>query len=90
VDQEAEELFAESNSSLATGDAALPTPQSGIDRTDEELWRRRVSLDGPDWEFNFDTTFEPASDNTFQDNTFATIVEDVVSVTERLIPWTDL
>ncbi|MFG0266215.1 MAG: hypothetical protein ACF8AM_13870 [Rhodopirellula sp. JB055] len=90
VDQEAEELFAESNSSLGTGDAALPAPRSGIDRTDEELWRRRVSLDGPDWEFNFDAPFEPYADNTFQDNTFATIVEDVVSVTERLIPWTDL
>ncbi|KLU05096.1 putative signal peptide and transmembrane protein [Rhodopirellula islandica] len=88
VDQEPEEIFAYSNSELETGLAALPTPQTGINRTTEELWRRRVSLDGPDWEFDFTT--DPVSDNSFYDNTFATMVQGVVSVTERLVPWTDL
>jgi len=88
VDAEPEELFAFSNSELESGNAALPTPDSSIDRTDQELWRRRVTLDGPDWEFDF--TSGQHSDNTFIDNTFATLVQDVVSVTERLVPWTDL
>ncbi len=90
LDQDPADIFAYSNSELENGGAALPVPEMGVVRSDEKLWRRRVSLDGPDWEFDFDTAFEPDSDNTFYDNTFATLVQDVVSVTERLIPWTDL
>ncbi|EMI42574.1 hypothetical protein [Rhodopirellula sp. SWK7] len=90
VDAEPEEFYADSNTALdsAAPIAALPTPTSGVDRTKQELWRRRVTLDGPDWEFDFTTG--QVSDGTFGDNTYATLVQDVVSVTERLIPWTDL
>ncbi len=65
------------------------------------VWRRKVLLDGPDWTFNFiddnDTSGNPIddfptsfADNSYADNTFATIFTDVVSVTERVIPLTDL
>lgn len=88
VDAEPDEFFAASNTELETSLVPLPTPDTGVNRTTEELWRRRVTLDGPDWEFDF-TTGQTA-DNTFDDNTYATLVEGVVSVTERLVPWTDL
>lgn len=43
------------------------------------LWRRRVLLDGPDWAFSLFNTSIP---NNF---TYATLVEGVVSVTERSV-----
>jgi hypothetical protein len=50
------------------------------------VWVRDVILDGPDWNFGFsgDATGD------FEDNTFATIMTDVVSVTERVVPLSSL
>ncbi|WP_404306276.1 type IV pilus modification PilV family protein [Neorhodopirellula lusitana] len=88
IDADPEELVAYSNTELDSGGAALPTISGSPDRTERALWRRRITLDGPDWEFDFTTG--QISDGTFLDNTYVTIVQNVVSVTERLIPWTDL
>ena len=92
-----------------------------------DVWRRKVMLDGPDWEFgyrsNFTSTNKPpyadtpdanpyATSNSdvyatwtpyivadrsgipavlpFSNNTYATIVEGVVSVTERTVLLSDL
>ena len=51
------------------------------------VWRQKVLLDGPDWEFNFveGTTIRQFADSSFPDNTYATLVEGVVSVTERTV-----
>ena len=49
-------------------------------------WQLQVSLDGPDWEFGFNGT----ADNTVGDNTYATLVKGVVSVTERTVLMNDL
>jgi hypothetical protein len=46
-------------------------------------------LDGPDWAFGHDSGTQYA-DNTFLNNTYATIVSDVVSVTERVVLMEDL
>jgi hypothetical protein len=59
------------------------------------VWRHKLLLDGPDWDFGFlDPTQTPPerdyADNTYADNTYATIVEGVVSVTERMVLLTDL
>jgi len=51
-----------------------------------DVWLQRVQLDGADWEFGFDND---AASN-FADNTFATILTDVVSVTERVVPISSL
>lgn len=62
----------------------------------ETVWRRKVTLDGSDWSFNFQDTSGTVpvprayADDTFIDNTYATIVADVVSVTERTVLITDL
>lgn len=62
-----------------------------------EVWRHKLLLDGPDWEFGFvvDPTVIPPverdyADNSYADNTYATIVEGVVSVTERVVLLSDL
>lgn len=50
------------------------------------VWRHKVHLDGADWSFGF-TGY---GDNSFADNTYATIVTDVISVTERTVLINDL
>ncbi len=84
VDGEPEEFTPLSSTLLETGGAPLPDP--GFART--PVWRHKVLLDGPDWSFGFPVP--GSADGTFVDNTFATIMTDVVSVTERVIPLTDL
>ncbi len=49
-------------------------------------WRHKVLLDGPDWGFGF----VGDADNTVEDNTVATLVDGVVSVTERTVLISDL
>jgi hypothetical protein len=91
TDAEPEILIPDSDTFLEPGLSNLPAP-SGVYRTGE-VWRRRITLDGPDWSFNFQNaagTPIATSDATFGDNTYATIVQGVVSVTERIIPFTDL
>ncbi len=60
-----------------------------------QVWRHKIVLDGPDWSFDFKTGGSPGTprryaDDTFGDNTFATIVSGVVSVTERTVRMSDL
>lgn len=61
-----------------------------------DVWLRRVQLDGADWQFGFlnDDPAPPFDSLTnaqrYADNTFATIVTDVVSVTERVVPLSSL
>ncbi len=64
--------------------APVPTSAQG-----QEVWRHKVLLDGPDWAFGHDSGTQYA-DNTFLNNTYATIVSDVVSVTERVVLMEDL
>jgi hypothetical protein len=61
-------------------------PVSG---SNESVWFSKVLLDGPDWQFGFPT---PGFSDTVNlaDNTFATIVQDVVAVTERVVLLSDL
>ncbi|MCC9655859.1 type IV pilus modification PilV family protein [Rhodopirellula halodulae] len=93
IHKDPEELYAYSNTELENGGAALPAPNTSYswtdtDRRGEKLWRRQIMLDGPDWEFGY--TSDGYADSNFFDNTFATMVQGVVSVSEQLIPWTDL
>ena len=55
--------------------------------TGTEVWLQKVLLDGADWDFGFanDSTTGLSPMERFRDNTFATIVQDVVSVTERIV-----
>jgi Tfp pilus assembly protein PilV len=65
-----------------------------------DVWLRRVQLDGVDWRFSF-INDNPANDppmpappltpaERYADNTYATILTDVVSVTERVVPLSSL
>ena len=65
--------------------------------TGELVWRHKVLLDGPDWAFQFEnlgTTppppFQSYGDDTFDDNTYATIIDNVVSVSERTVLLSEL
>ncbi len=49
---------------------------------DQTLWRRRVQIDGSDWQFNFPTPIAVNNQNAY---THATLVDGVVSVTERMV-----
>ncbi len=57
-----------------------PDPVHGTDR---DVWRLRLMLDGPDWNFGFLTP--GFADATVADNTFITFVRNVVSVTEKTV-----
>lgn len=64
---------------------------------DTAVWRHRVLLDGPDWSFGFPTPGPSeivgvggVMAGALGDNTYATLVSDVVSVTERTIRLRDL
>ncbi len=87
VDGDPQEFVPQSNTLLETGGAPLPDTT----RTDP-VWRHKVLLDGPDWSFglanNGNTMLTEAE--RYGDDTFATIMTDVVSVTERVIPINDL
>jgi type II secretory pathway pseudopilin PulG len=57
-----------------------------------DVWRHKVYLDGSDWAFGF---AESGNDRKFADsslnnNTYAAIVSDVVSVTQRVVLQTEL
>ena len=54
-----------------------------------QAWVGSLTLDGPDWDFGL-ANDNASDDNTFRNNTFMTIIPGVVSVTERLIPLSDL
>ena len=58
----------------------FPDPVHGTDRP---VWRHTLYLDGPDWSFGFSTP--GSADGTVADNTYVTIVEDVVAVSEQTI-----
>ena len=59
--------------------------------TDIDVWERLVVLDGPDWNFGFsDVSDDVTSAGDVSDNTYATIVPNVVSVTERVVRLNDL
>ena len=92
VDQEPE--FFETTGTPSTADtnlgAFLPAGSTGV-----TVWRHKVLLDGPDWAFGFTTPgyadevlAVPTTANP--DNTIATIVQDVVSVSERVVLLSDL
>lgn len=57
-----------------------------------QVWRHKLLLEGPDWSFNYQIAGvnRQYADNTFADNTYATVVSDVVSVTERVMLLSDL
>ncbi|MGB7323516.1 MAG: hypothetical protein WBD31_01500 [Rubripirellula sp.] len=77
---------------LSVGKEALeitmPDPVTGSTRT---VWEHKIFLDGPDWTFGFDTA--PAdtidapgpADTSVADNTYVTILKDVVAVAEHVI-----
>ncbi|MFK8111207.1 MAG: hypothetical protein AB8B91_03360, partial [Rubripirellula sp.] len=61
--------------------------------TGQLVWRLKVLLDGSDWGFGFNNAGGLAvnyADASFGDNTFATLVENVVSVTERSVRLDEL
>ena len=80
LDGDAEELTVDGNASTddMTMGCRFPGGNAG-----KNVWRRKVLLDGSDWSFGFNPG--PYADNTFGDNTYATLVKDVVSVTERVV-----
>ncbi|MDG2220252.1 MAG: hypothetical protein P8L85_02670 [Rubripirellula sp.] len=57
-----------------------------------QVWRHKLLLEGPDWSFNYQIAGvnRQYADDTFADNTYATVVSDVVSVTERVMLLSDL
>ncbi|WP_442511203.1 type IV pilus modification PilV family protein [Novipirellula sp. SH528] len=59
----------------------LPDSDTAVDRTTTQVWQKTVVLDGPDWQFS-SVIPTGASTNSL---TYATLMEDVVSVTERTI-----
>ncbi|TWU33752.1 hypothetical protein [Novipirellula artificiosorum] len=83
ADIDAEEAVPTSNTSL-NGTVPLPDPSPA--NRNSEVWLRRVVLDGPDFTFGF----TGSADGAVVDNTFATIVPNVVSVTERVMLLSDL
>lgn len=72
------------------GDVKPGLPGTGAELRD--IWSRKLYLDGPDWSFNFvsGTLPDGYADTTFADNTVATLVEGVVSVTERVVSLNSL
>jgi len=52
---------------------------------DTTLWRRRVQLDGSDWEFGYIPPPPPITVGNQASFTHATLVDAVVSVTERMV-----
>lgn len=96
VDGKAEEFT--TNGDPSTDDANL---RAKIFGGPHDVWRHKVLLDGPDWAFDFRDVIpnlpnppniipRDYADNVPEDNTYATIVEGVVSVTERVVLLSDL
>ncbi len=53
-----------------------------------EVWQRTVYLDGPDWSFGFPTpgfADKDTAGGTVLDNTYVTIMDDVIAVSEHMI-----
>lgn len=55
---------------------------------ENDIWTQRVLLDGPDWDFGYNS--DGTADNSLEDNTYATLVEGVVSVSEKVLKLTDI
>ncbi|QDV64479.1 type IV pilus modification PilV family protein [Crateriforma conspicua] len=75
----------------ASGDPDRIIVNDPVHGTPFDVWHLRLMLDGPDWEFGFQTP-GPADSGTrangtplIDDNTVMTLVRGVVSVTERTI-----
>ena len=67
------------------------------DMSSRDVWQHKVLLDGADWSFGFvtpgnsDALVVPSPMNPFDaGNTYATIVKDVVSVSEKTVLLSDL
>lgn len=76
------------NSTADVADVNCVLPPGSYD-----IWRNKLYLDGPDWSFNFtDSAGDPRkfADASFADNTYATVMKDVVSVTERTVLVSEL
>lgn len=73
-------------------DTTTGSERSGLPGTGtRDIWSRKLYLDGPDWSFGFSTTLPNGyADTSFADNTVVTLVEGVVSVTERVVSLNDL
>ncbi len=74
-------------------DSTSPGFQSGLPGSgSREIWSRRLYLDGPDWSFNVVTSTMPPgyADTSFADNTIATLVEGVVTVSEKVVSLNSL
>lgn len=77
-------------------DTTAGSERSGLPGTGtREVWSRKLYLDGPDWSFSFFSGMTPTlpngyADTSFADNTVVTLVEGVVSVTEKVVSLNDL
>ena len=66
-------------------DSSLPPlPALPTGSPDVFVWRNTLLLDGSDWSFNYPSGVAPFPPPTLG-NTYATILSDVVSVTERVV-----
>ncbi len=87
-DPEVESRPIGADSTVGSPRAALPSTSNPTTRN---VWTRKVYLDGPDWAFGFSAGMPQGyADSTFADNTFATIVRNVVAVSEHVIPLSSL
>jgi hypothetical protein len=79
------ERFSGDPGALVDPDTQIGTRLPGTNS--RQLWRRTVYLSGPDWDFGYKPNkFADDTDvAALADNTFATLVENVVSVTEHVI-----
>jgi len=78
VDGKAEEVIVADDPSTAAANDAMNDQQNNAEPL--VVWQHRVLLDGPDWVFG----------NNVREQTFATLVSGVVSVTERTVPLSTL
>jgi len=60
-----------------------------LNESSSDSWALEVQLDGPDWSFGFTGTSDGTADTSLADNTYATLVQGVVSVTERTVLLND-
>ncbi len=90
VSKQPEATEVATNGTLATLDSNLNCflPDDPDAPPPRAVWTQVLYLDGPDWDFGFrNAAGLPISngDATFIDNTYATLMSDVVSVSERIV-----
>lgn len=87
VNNEPERFTTDGSATLDDSNLGARIPGGG-----NQVWRHKLLLEGPDWSFNYQIAGvnRQYADNTFADNTYATVVSDVVSVTERVMLLSDL